>query len=421
MPNKKITQLPPSTTPLTGAELLPVVQSSATVQTSVNSLGPGIGYTPAGAGAVATTVQAKLRQEIKRTDYNTETNYLTAAASLSTGGFWMDESPQPVHWRMADRVFIGAAASQTTGNKFPIPYAGTFLTTQMGAFWMERGATTLSVSDYGEFGGVFAARSSDKSKSSYYGDATIGVLGIATNDYVSSTQFCWGAYFEANRASGAATTYGQEIAVKNLGTNVINYPSLLFPSGATIGIWLAGGGDASYYGAPANPSTCAILIGNNSTTWNKGIVFDQVGITGTDGVTGTGVAIALGMRHVISWSNASNQEVSSIFSTGTLTASRVGLQFVDGQLWVTKAGALGLNFDLTSGTANYFQLSSSAAASPLNITASGTDTDIDIRLAAKGAGVIRFGTLTANADAPVTGYITIKDAGGTTRKLAVIA
>ena len=69
MANKKITQLPASTTPLTGSEIVPVVQSGATVQTSVNSLGPGIGYTPAGTGAVARTVQAKLRETISVEDF----------------------------------------------------------------------------------------------------------------------------------------------------------------------------------------------------------------------------------------------------------------------------------------------------------------------------------------------------------------
>ena len=88
MPNKKITQLPPSATPLTGAELLPVVQSSATVQTSVNSLGPGIGYTPAGAGVVATTVQAKLREIVSVKDFGAvgngaadDTTAVTAASA----------------------------------------------------------------------------------------------------------------------------------------------------------------------------------------------------------------------------------------------------------------------------------------------------------------------------------------------------
>jgi hypothetical protein len=94
MPNKKITQLPPSATPLTGAELLPVVQSSATVQTSVNSLGPGIGYTPAGAGAVATTVQTKLRESVSVKDFGAvgngttdDTAAITAAiAAAGVGG-----------------------------------------------------------------------------------------------------------------------------------------------------------------------------------------------------------------------------------------------------------------------------------------------------------------------------------------------
>ena len=49
----------------------------------------------------------------------------------------------------------------------------------------------------------------------------------------------------------------------------------------------------------------------------------------------------------------------------------------------------------------------------------GSDTNIDLALTPKGTGVVQFGTYTAGVLAP-TGYITIKDSGGTTRKLAVI-
>lgn len=69
MANKKITQLPPSTTPLTGAEIVPVVQSGATVQTSVNSLGAGVGYAPEATNAVARTVQSKLREIVSVEDF----------------------------------------------------------------------------------------------------------------------------------------------------------------------------------------------------------------------------------------------------------------------------------------------------------------------------------------------------------------
>ena len=55
------------------------------------------------------------------------------------------------------------------------------------------------------------------------------------------------------------------------------------------------------------------------------------------------------------------------------------------------------------------------------LRAEGTATDIDLAFQAKGAGHIRFGTRTASADVAITGYIEIKDAAGTIRKLAVIA
>lgn len=53
---------------------------------------------------------------------------------------------------------------------------------------------------------------------------------------------------------------------------------------------------------------------------------------------------------------------------------------------------------------------------------SSTQADHDLGLLTTGTGVLKFGTHVADAGSPVTtGYITIKDAGGTTRKLAVIS
>ncbi|MDH4846814.1 hypothetical protein E8E78_22490 [Pseudomonas sp. BN505] len=55
------------------------------------------------------------------------------------------------------------------------------------------------------------------------------------------------------------------------------------------------------------------------------------------------------------------------------------------------------------------------------IMAAGPSDNHDLALAGKGSGNVRFGTH-ANASSPtITGYITIKDAGGVIRKLAVIA
>ena len=57
-----------------------------------------------------------------------------------------------------------------------------------------------------------------------------------------------------------------------------------------------------------------------------------------------------------------------------------------------------------------------------SVQAAGPSANHDLQLAGKGStGYVRFGTNTASADAPVVGYITIKDASGALRKLAVIA
>ena len=73
-----------------------------------------------------------------------------------------------------------------------------------------------------------------------------------------------------------------------------------------------------------------------------------------------------------------------------------------------------------AASANYFRIFSHAVGNSPGIQAEGSDADIDIRLIPKGIGKVRMGTRVASADAPITGYIEIKDAGGTLRRLAVI-
>ncbi len=86
------------------------------------------------------------------------------------------------------------------------------------------------------------------------------------------------------------------------------------------------------------------------------------------------------------------------------------------------AGHNGLIVDFTSGatTANYFQMYAKVAGSSPSLAVLGTDTNIDLALTPKGTGLVRFGTRTATSDVAITGYLEIKDSGGTTRKLAII-
>lgn len=87
-------------------------------------------------------------------------------------------------------------------------------------------------------------------------------------------------------------------------------------------------------------------------------------------------------------------------------------------------GGVGENLRIVppaSAPTDYLTIAGSASLGNANIGAAGASTNIDILLSPKGSGVLRFGTWTSNADAPINGYVTIKDSGGTTRKLATIA
>lgn len=345
----------------------------------------------------------------------------------TTGNFWADQSPPPRIWRTGDRLFIGAASTSSTGNKFNT--GGTFLTTQMDAFWMERGATTLSVSDYGEFGGTFAVRTSDKSKSGYYGTASIGVLGIVENDDNSVNQTIgWAGYFEANRNTNNKTVYGLEVSLKNKGSNVTPQP--YNTQWGTVGIWLPGGGDAFYNGVNANPCGAAIIIGRGDDqgntalpmSWNRGIVFRANGITGTDGTTGTGIAIDMAKGHVIRWAVSTGSNGASLYSSVNDSTKALTLEFANDQFRFLSGGGAGYAFKITkaSGQDNQVEVTSEISGTSPQVTANGNDTNIDLRLSPKGTGNIRFGTHTGTADVAISGYITIKDSGGTLRKLAVI-
>lgn len=87
--------------------------------------------------------------------------------------------------------------------------------------------------------------------------------------------------------------------------------------------------------------------------------------------------------------------------------------------WSSAAQLLTLAF--ATSAVNGFIMRQSATGSPVAIEATGSDTDIDILFTPKGAGRVRFGTHAALAGETVTGYITVKDAGGTSRKIAVVS
>lgn len=352
---------------------------------------------------------------------NGDTNIIPSAR-----GYWVDEAGGANIHRLRDRVFIGTAAA-SSGKKIQGP-SETWLASDIGAYWMERGAQTLSLSSYGQFGGLFAARTSDQDLHNY-GTAAIGVAGVANNDRTSGLGLAWGGYFEVNRQaslpSGQGTCYGIELAVKNNKEDVTNGPYNRFPGGATIGIWLAGGGDPSYNGPGTAPVTAAVLIGKNGATWNKGIVFDAAGITGTDGTTGTGIAISMAKGHVIEWEIPGGLQGATIFSAVSINAQRSGIQFQNDQVWFTAAGSLVGTVEKGAGTASYLRMISGASGGIAQLKVTSSDTNADLMLSPQGTGVLRLNYSTAAAATPAnfaaSRSLAFKDAAGTTYYIPLAA
>jgi hypothetical protein len=84
-----------------------------------------------------------------------------------------------------------------------------------------------------------------------------------------------------------------------------------------------------------------------------------------------------------------------------------------------RGATLQFNVLHTASAVDYVQITGATTASKVvAISAQGSDTDVTLSLSPKGAGTIRFGTYTGTILTP-TGYITITDSGGTTRRLLV--
>jgi hypothetical protein len=87
----------------------------------------------------------------------------------------------------------------------------------------------------------------------------------------------------------------------------------------------------------------------------------------------------------------------------------------------SSAGANQFRVVNTTSAVNYVQVTGSTTTAGLGvatISGAGTATNVDVALTPQAAGRVRFGTYTGTILTP-TGYIDIKDSGGTARRLLV--
>jgi hypothetical protein len=230
------------------------------------------------------------------------------------GGLWTDAPnfrPTPiqgVNIARFERVFIGAACDND-GSINPTGAGHTADWMEQLAHFTTSNAELAVVSQSGRHAFLAAVRSSDNNTSA---SNAIAASIYLDNDNATFRQQGYGIYVEAWRRAGQAFTTCMEVDINNFGNVVDMDPYSSSFEDTTSGFWLASGGEEAPF---PNDASVGLAIINNHAKFRKGIVFADDSITGTDGVTGQGTAIAMALGHRIDWFSATSTKGISAWAS----------------------------------------------------------------------------------------------------------
>lgn len=368
-----------------------------------------IGFKATGTGAVAQTTEEKLRTLQKDiADYGSFADFVGA---LPTATF----AQNGADIQRAGHLLLGGA--QINDKTFP-NVERDWLTDYQVAFGFPNG-TILSAqfaainyginSDTAGVGAVFGIQTLNFASASSWGLGCVSIVVANNTTYSAPVQAYYG---EAHRTVGTGAAFGMELDTMSLTATITPTP---FQQGDIVGVHIANGAE---FGAAAYDASAGIQFAPNPKQFKVGINFMSDSLT-------SGLAISLAAQasgaHRIQWTNSAGHQAGALSSTNTGTNGH-NMRFTNDGLQVS--GSDGTNVALFAPIAsgnNYLLFSGGTGTSAASVGAQSTvNSDVDLLLTPQGVGKVSFGTLTASGDAAVSGYITIKDASGTTRKLAVI-
>jgi hypothetical protein len=403
---------------------------------------------------------------------------ISAVSDPGVGGMWPDINPAARIIRLRDRLFMGAAAA-STGVRYNVQ-GGPVSGPSNGADWAIRDAQFLSFAQQGNLAVVGFSRSGDMDPLEQ--NASIGVAGFAIGNNPTKTAFA--LYGDLQFESGTFG-YGLELAIKNKSgvsfqthahNAIYKVVGIWMPAGGDPSY----GGSGN---APCDVAIAIGGLNAVGRQWNTGLVFFNNSLVRTGGATGRASAIEMAEDHEIVWRNGSGRAFTIRGSNATgaagitleTTDSLVAFKgFAEANIVLFRHAASAVNHTrFTSASAGNlvtwealgadpnvgiqirtqgsqavrFQsqgLSSTDEfrigginSNPVNflhaygtnsgqasavLAAAGADATIDVLLVPKSAaGRVRFGAFSSSSDAPITGFIEIRDASGGTRKLATIA
>jgi hypothetical protein len=193
-------------------------------------------------------------------------------------------------------------------------------------------------------------------------------------------------------------TYGvNTLTITNAGSGYIEQPTVTFSGGG-------GSGAAAY-----------AVVGGTTTLRGLGNTFSINTPMGESVRIGDGLAQQTGYLFL---------QGSSSTSGGSYVTAQTGNLYLSAnasgnsiQFFTTNTRQLQIAH--TPSAVNYVQVTGGTTVTKtVSVIANGQDTDVDLALTPRGAGNVKFGTYTASILTP-TGYIEVKDSGGTVRRLLV--
>ncbi len=231
-----------------------------------------------------------------------------ALVGSTTGNFFSDDDASII--KLGDRIFCGKAVEQD-GKAIPSQRTWVGLEANGYLTYFDTRSTVENISPIGGVSFAGATRVSDNPNGMT--NASIVHAALAKNDLVSATpgdrRSTWCFYGLAvrdpdNRGAIAGAAQAGEVHIVNRGgvIDVNPYSSAGMTSGVTYGWSIGAGGEYSEAGISVNNASAALnIFAGNGVKFRKGIRFASNSIDGSDGTTGTGVAVAYAKGHEQVW------------------------------------------------------------------------------------------------------------------------
>lgn len=311
--------------------------------------------------------------------------------------------------RFNDRVFVGAATVNTAN----VNSAEDYVSVAIAAGGVVTGSSQFAaMSTVGAIGGLFGTRTSDSA--SLTPQNGLALMAVAVNNNTAHPGIAEAAYFEAQQKAGTGITTTVEIdTVNQTGSLTPVTPFSSFASVSAvpynIGLQIGAGGAR----AGVSPSSAAIVLIGNGTTFDRGIVF----INGSFSGSMEALSMANGMS--LQWYGTVSG-LPSGFVKCLSTNANYGIAMLDAATYIgnstTNNSPGSLQVVHVPSVANYVSITGAVAGGTPLVQALGGGTNIDLILGPKGTGRLRLGgpiatsgTAGGSSALPATpqGYITV--------------